>query len=70
MFYTKSIHNVLAQLSLLIHMRLAFKVPGLDVKGNYHLVYTQLVYYPFRLIAQPRFSGLGIGLGSRIRVRV
>ena len=38
--------------------------------GNCHLVYSQLVYYPFRLIAQPRFSGLGLGLGSRIRVRV
>ena len=35
---------------------------------NCHLVYSQLVYYPFRLITQPRFSGLG--LGSRIRVRV
>ena len=33
--------------------------------GNCHLV-----YYPFRLIAQPWFSGLGLGLGSRIRVRV
>ena len=35
-----------------------------------HLVYNQLVYYPFCLIAQPRFSGLGLRLGSRIRVRV
>ena len=29
------------------------------VTVNCHLVYSQLVYYPFRLIAQPRFSGLG-----------
>ena len=28
---------------------------------NQHLVYSQLVYYPLRLIAQPRFSGLGLG---------
>ena len=32
--------------------------------ANCHLVYSQLVYYPFRQIAQPIFSGLG----SRIRV--
>ena len=38
------------------------------IRGNCH--YSQLVYYPFRLIAQPRFSGLGLGLGARIRVRV
>ena len=25
---------------------------------NCHLVYSQLVYFPFRLKAQPRFSGL------------
>ena len=32
-------------------------------------VYRQLVYYPSCLIAQPRFSGLELGLGSRIRAR-
>ena len=35
-----------------------------------HLVYSQLVYYPFCVIAQPRFSELGLGLGVGIRVRV
>ena len=29
---------------------------------NCHLVYSQLIYYPFHLKAQPRFSGLGLGL--------
>ena len=36
---------------------------------NRHLVYSLLVYYTFRLIAQPRFSESGLGLGSRIRDR-
>ena len=32
---------------------------------NCHLVYSQLVYYPFHdLIAQARFSGLGLELGG------
>ena len=37
---------------------------------NSHLVYNQLVYYPFRLLTQPRFSGLGLGLGLGVGIRV
>ena len=41
-----------------------------NIEVNYHLVYSQLVYHPFCLIAVPRFSGLGLGLWSRVKVRV
>ena len=35
-----------------------------------HLVYSQLVYYPFCLLAQRMFSGLGLWLELGIGVRV
>ena len=37
---------------------------------NRHLVYSKLVHYPFRLIAQARFSGLGLGLELGVGIRV